>query len=145
MASCLFWMFRWAQDPLPCVLVVTKAEAVLWNSSGDLKLFGQTLLFTWVSLTAWLTNLPLMGLNFAHMTKTINIKAWTRVTAPHLLSVCTSQEPQRSASPVFLIVCMRRVVKYDGGNWGTRCRRLKLGDISTVSSLLWFLCNLRCP
>lgn len=145
MASCLFWMFRWAQDPLLSVLIVTKAEAVPWNSSGDLKLFRQTLPFTWVGLTAQLTNLALMGLNFVHMTEIINIKARTRVTAPHLLSVCTSQELQRSTLPLFLIVHMWRVVKGGRGNWGNRCRRLKLGDISTVSSLLWFVWNLRCP
>lgn len=88
MASCLFWMFRWAQ---PRVLKVTKAEAVPPNFSEDLKSFRQTLPFTWVSLTAQLTNLCLMGLNFVHMTETINIKAQAQVTAPHLLSACTRQ------------------------------------------------------
>lgn len=38
--------------------------------------------------------------------------------------------------PLLLIAHMRRVVKYGKGSWGTWCCRLKLGDISTVSSLL---------
>lgn len=143
MASCLFWMFRWAQDFLPWVRLVTKAEAAPWNPSGDLKPFRQTLPFTWVSLTAQLTDLPLMGLNFVHMTEVINIKARTRVTAPHLLLVCTSQEPL--CLPLFLTVHTWRVVKDGGDNRGTQCRGAKLGDISTVSSSLWFVSSLRCP
>lgn len=96
MASCLFWMFRWA---LPCVLKVTKAEAVPRSFSGNLKSFGQTLPFTWAGLTAQLTNLSLMSLNLVHVTETINIKARARVTAPHLLPVCTRQGLPCSASP----------------------------------------------
>lgn len=130
MASCLSQMFRWVNNPLPSVLIVTKAEAVPWNSTGDLKSCRQTLPFTWVGLTAQLTSLPLMGLNFVHMTETINIKAWTRVTAPHLLSVCTSQGLQSSASP-FSWLCVRG--EHVRGNQGTQCCRLKLGDISAVS------------
>lgn len=74
--------------------LLAKTQAILWNSLANLKLFRQTLPFTWITLTAQLMNLPLMGLSFVNVTEIINIKAWTRVTVPHLLSVCTSQELQ---------------------------------------------------
>lgn len=138
MASGLFWMFTWAQ---PYLLKVAKAETVPQSFSGDLKSFRQTLPFTWVTLTAQLMNLCLLGLNFVHMTETINIKAQAQVTTPHLLSVCTRQGLPHSASPF-------SPYKESGevwwGNTGTQCCRLQPGDISKVSSL-WFVRNLRCP
>lgn len=75
------------------------------------KSFRQTLPFTWVTLTAQLTNLCLMGLNFVHMTETINIKAQAQVTAAHLLLVCARPGLPRSTS---LFPLSGRVLNSDG-------------------------------
>lgn len=106
------------------------------------KSFRQTLPFTWVTLTAQLTNLCLMELNFVHMTETINIKAQAQVTAAHLLSVSTRPGLPRST---LLFSPYRESGELWCGSPRTQCSRLQPGDISKVSSSLWFLWNLRCP